>query len=96
MSVAYHTNIHTLSHYSTAVGVVLHFLVRLQPFADLHQSMQNGAFDVPDRLFSSIPRAWELCTKALSEVKEITPEWYSCAAFLRNVNGFPLGLTQDG
>lgn len=28
------------SHYSTAVGVVLHYLVRLQPFADLHREMQ--------------------------------------------------------
>ncbi|KAG5190444.1 BEACH domain-containing protein, partial [Tribonema minus] len=84
------------SHYSTAVGVVLHFLLRLQPFADLHQSMQNGAFDVPDRLFSSVPRAWALCTSALSEVKELTPEWYCVPDFLRNVNGFELGATQDG
>lgn len=30
------------SHYSTAVGVVLHYLVRLQPFADLHREMQVG------------------------------------------------------
>lgn len=31
------------SHYSTAVGVVLHYLVRLQPFAELHKEMQvNG------------------------------------------------------
>lgn len=28
------------SHYSTAVGVVLHYLVRLQPFAQLHREMQ--------------------------------------------------------
>lgn len=28
------------SHYSTAVGVVLHYLVRLQPFAGLHKDMQ--------------------------------------------------------
>ena len=84
------------SHYSTAVGVVLHFLVRIQPFSDLHQSMQNGTFDVPDRLFSSIPRAWELCTSALSEVKELTPEWYNLPDFLRNVNEFDFGATQDG
>jgi hypothetical protein len=84
------------SHYSTAVGVVLHFLVRLQPFASLHRTMQNGTFDVPDRLFSSIPRSWELCTSALSEVKELTPEWYSLPDFLRNVNGYSFGRMQDG
>lgn len=32
------------SHYSTAVGVVLHYLVRLQPFADLHREMQVRSF----------------------------------------------------
>lgn len=32
------------SHYSTAVGVVLHYLVRLQPFADLHREMQVCLF----------------------------------------------------
>ena len=46
------------SHYSTMVGTVLHFLMRLQPFASLHSEMQGGRFDVADRLFSSIPRTW--------------------------------------
>ena len=59
------------SHYSTMVGVVLHFLVRLQPFAALHKEMQNGHFDVPDRLFSSIPRSFRHNTTQLSEVKEL-------------------------
>ena len=84
------------SHYSTMVGVVLHFLVRLQPFAALHQDIQNGHFDVPDRLFSSIPRTWEHNTTMLSEVKELTPEWYMLPDFLRNINNFDFGLMQDG
>lgn len=38
------------SHYSTAVGVVLHYLVRLQPFADLHREMQvSGSSPSPSR-----------------------------------------------
>ncbi|CAN0397782.1 unnamed protein product, partial [Discosporangium mesarthrocarpum] len=82
------------SHYSTAVGVVLHYLVRLQPFADLHKQMQNGGFDVSDRLFSSIQRTWEMNTSALSEVKELTPEWYSLPDFLSNINRFELGVAQ--
>ncbi|CAB1115756.1 unnamed protein product [Ectocarpus sp. CCAP 1310/34] len=84
------------SHYSTAVGVVLHYLVRLQPFAELHKEMQNGTFDVADRLFSSVARSWDMCTSALSEVKELTPEWYSLPDFLTNVNGFAFGKAQDG
>ena len=84
------------SHYSTMVGVVLHFLVRLQPFAALHKEMQNGHFDVPDRLFSSIPRSFRHNTTQLSEVKELIPEWYTTPDMFRNVNRFPLGHTQDG
>jgi hypothetical protein len=84
------------SHYSTMVGVVLHYLVRLQPFAALHQEIQNGRFDVPDRLFSSIPRTWDHNTHMLSEVKELTPEWFCLPDFLKNSNQFDLGRTQDG
>ena len=84
------------SHYSTMVGVVLHFLVRLQPFAALHQEMQNGHFDVPDRLFSSVPRSFLHNTTQLSEVKEITPEWFTTPDMFRNVNQFDFGQTQDG
>jgi hypothetical protein len=84
------------SHYSTMVGVVLHFLVRLQPYASLHKEMQNGHFDVPDRLFSSIPRSFAHNTTQLSEVKEITPEWFTTPDMFRNINNFDFGLTQDG
>lgn len=84
------------SHYSTMVGVVLHFLVRLQPFAALHKEMQNGHFDVSDRLFSSIPRSFRHNTTQLSEVKELTPEWFTTPDMFRNLNGFQLGQTQDG
>ena len=84
------------SHYSTMVGVVLHFLVRLQPFASLHQEIQNGRFDVPDRLFSSIPRTWDHNLNMLSEVKELTPEFFTLPEFLKNVNNFDFGRVQDG
>lgn len=84
------------SHYSTMVGVVLHFLVRLEPFASLHKEMQNGHFDVPDRLFSSIPRSFLHNTTQLSEVKEITPEWFTNPDMFRNINHFDFGPTQDG
>lgn len=83
------------SHYSTMVGVVLHYLVRLQPFASLHKDVQNGRFDVSDRLFSSIPRTWEHNTSMLSEVKELTPEWFTLPDFLRNINSFDFGQMQD-
>jgi len=84
------------SHYSTMVGVVLHFLMRVQPFAALHREMQGGHFDVADRLFSSIPRTWMQNTTQLSEVKEIIPEWFTTPEIFKNINKFDLGKTQDG
>uniref|UniRef100_A0A7S3L431 BEACH domain-containing protein n=1 Tax=Amphora coffeiformis TaxID=265554 RepID=A0A7S3L431_9STRA len=85
------------SHYSTSAGVVLHFLVRMHPFAGLHRQLQSGHFDVADRLFSSVPRTWAMCTgQSAAEVKEITPEWYCNPSFLRNTNNFKLGTSQEG
>lgn len=84
------------SHYSTMVGVVLHFLMRLQPFASLHCEMQGGHFDVADRLFSSVQRTWKQNTTQLSEVKEITPEWFTTPEMFQNINQFDLGRTQEG
>ena len=84
------------SHYSTSAGVVLHFLVRMHPFAGLHRQLQGGNFDVADRLFSSVPRTWDMCTGySAAEVKELTPEWYCNPVFLKNSNDFMFGTSQD-
>ncbi len=85
------------SHYSTSAGVVLHFLVRMHPFASLHRQLQGGHFDVADRLFSSVSRTWDMCTgQSAAEVKELTPEWYCNPSFLKNTNEFKLGTSQEG
>ena len=50
-----------------------------------------------DRLFSSVPRTWGMCTgPSAAEVKELTPEFYCNPAFLKNANKFKLGTSQDG
>uniref|UniRef100_A0AAV1V083 Uncharacterized protein n=1 Tax=Peronospora matthiolae TaxID=2874970 RepID=A0AAV1V083_9STRA len=84
------------SHYSTCAGVVLFFLFRLEPFASLHKKMQNGTFDLPDRLFYSIQETWRMCNSQMSEVKELTPEFFSSdGTFLCNRNGYTLGKRHD-
>ncbi|CAI5738066.1 unnamed protein product [Peronospora destructor] len=84
------------SHYSTCAGVVLFFLFRLEPFASLHKKMQGGTFDLPDRLFFSIQETWHMCNSQMSEVKELTPEFFaSDGTFLRNRNGYALGKRHD-
>jgi len=86
------------SHYSNTGGVVLHYLVRVRPFAGLHRQLQGGKFDIPDRLFRSVSQTWDYCSKtSATEVKELTPEWYSDPEFLRNKHNFDLGcVASDG
>jgi hypothetical protein len=58
--------------------------------------MQGGTFDLPDRLFFSIQETWRMCNSQMSEVKELTPEFFaSDGTFLRNRNGYALGKRHD-
>ena len=85
------------THYSTAAAA-LHYLVRLEPFSGLHVDMQSGRFDQPDRLFHSIAATWSHCSsnENLSDVKELTPEFFYCPELFRNEAKLPLGTRTDG
>jgi len=83
------------SHYSTA-GVVLGYLLRLEPFTRAAVELQSGRFDVPDRLLGSIPACWHGVTHAMSDVKELLPQWYTTPEALENGGALPLGATQAG
>jgi hypothetical protein len=52
---------HYGTHYSSA-GVVLHYLIRLEPYTTLAIELQDGQFDHADRMFHSVPQAWASCT----------------------------------
>jgi hypothetical protein len=86
------------SHYSTAAGVVLHFLLRLEPFRSLHVELHDKRYDVPDRLFTSVPQAWEASSSSqdLGEVKELTPEFYYLPSAFQNRGNLDLGVSQGG
>lgn len=56
------------SHYSTA-GLVLHFLMRQEPFATLAIKLQGGTFDNPNRLFFDLLSSWQGCQVSTSDVK---------------------------
>ena len=48
---------HYGSHYSHS-GAVLYYLVRLEPYATLLLEWQGGCWDVPDRMFHSVPETF--------------------------------------
>ena len=84
------------SHYSTPLGCVLHYLLRVEPYTSLHVSLQDNHFDVADRLFHSMLVTAHNCFESLSEIKELTPEWYFSPEFLLNRNHQCFGTKQDG
>jgi hypothetical protein len=82
------------SHYSSP-GVVLHYMVRQEPFTTMHIALQSGRFDCPDRLFFDVGGCWRSCLSSTSDVKELTPEFFTCPEIFLNTNAFPLGETQN-
>ncbi|MCO5595749.1 hypothetical protein L7F22_049797 [Adiantum nelumboides] len=83
------------SHYSS-MGIVLFYLLRLEPFTSLHQNLQGGKFDHADRLFHSIEGAFKNCLANTSDVKELIPEFFYMPEFLVNSNKYYMGIKQDG
>jgi hypothetical protein len=83
------------SHYSSP-GMILHFLIRQEPFTSMAIDLQSGRFDCPDRLFFDIAESWLSCNTSSSDVKELIPEFFTLPEMFLNTNKFPLGKTQRG
>ena len=82
------------THYSTP-GYVAGYLLRQHPGYMLR--LQNGKFDLPDRLFHSIKKDWKNCYEHDGCIKELLPEFYSNdKRFLNNGLGLELGKRQNG
>lgn len=83
------------SHYSSP-GVILHYMIRQEPFTSMAIDLQSGRFDCPDRLFFDIAESWKSCNTSSSDVKELIPEFFTLPEMFINTNSFPLGTTQRG
>ncbi|OQR95008.1 vacuolar protein sorting-associated protein 53 [Achlya hypogyna] len=95
---------HYGTHYSSS-GIVLHYLMRLEPFTTAIQQLQGGRFDHADRLFKSVPAAYASasgCSPSrhqsnnTQDVKELIPEFFYLPAFLENPNSVDFGTDQTG
>ena len=74
--------------------MVLHYLVRVEPFTSLHIDLQSGRFDVADRQFHSVGQTWKSLYDNVNDVKELIPEFFFFPEFLLNTNNFDLGKLQ--
>lgn len=83
------------THYSCP-GYTLFWLVRVAPAHMLR--LQNGRFDAPDRLFTSVAEAWDSVLTNPTDVKELIPEFFipGMEPFLTNTRRLALGKRQDG
>jgi WD40 repeat protein len=82
------------SHYSSA-GLILHFMIRQEPFTSMAITLQGGRFDCPDRLFFNIKETWKCCNTSMSDVKELVPQMFYFPEAFSNSNALPLGDLQD-
>ncbi|ETO20498.1 hypothetical protein RFI_16719, partial [Reticulomyxa filosa] len=83
------------THYST-IGIVLYYLIRMEPFTTCNKFMQGGKFDHPDRLFHSVAECFDGCLNSTGDVKELIPEFYYLPEFLLNRSKLDLGKRQSG
>ena len=87
---------HYGTHYSSAM-IVSSYLIRLQPFVQSYLLLQGGNFDHADRLFDSIEKAWLSASRDnMTDVRELTPEFFYLPEFLTNVNKYDFGVKQAG
>lgn len=60
-------------------------------------SSQGGSFDVADRMFHSVKGAWESASREnMSDVRELTPEFFFLPEFLTNCNAVEFGEQRSG
>ncbi|KAH9042628.1 beach-domain-containing protein [Lactarius pseudohatsudake] len=86
---------HYGTHFSSSM-IVCHFLIRLAPFTNMFKTLQGGDWDLPDRLFSNIHRAYSSASQDIrGDVRELIPEFYTCPEFLENSANLDFGVQQN-
>ncbi|TFK65264.1 beach-domain-containing protein [Pluteus cervinus] len=85
---------HYGTHFSSSM-IVCHFLIRLSPFTNMFKTLQGGDWDLPDRLFSDLARAYESAAiDVRGDVRELIPEFFTCPEFLENSANLDFGVLQ--
>jgi hypothetical protein len=83
------------THYSSSM-IVCSYNIRLSPFTEMFLALQGGSFDLADRLFSSIPRAWLSASQDnRGDVRELISEFFYSPLFLTNLNKHDFGRKQN-
>ncbi|OMJ72107.1 hypothetical protein SteCoe_29538 [Stentor coeruleus] len=84
---------HYGQHYSNP-GIVLYYIIRLEPYTTQSKILQEGHFDNPDRIFFSMKIAWESTQLGSGDNKELVPELFYFPYILENINNISIGINQ--
>lgn len=85
---------HYGTHFSSSM-IVCHFNIRMQPFTSMFKTLQGGDWDLPDRLFTDIRRAYSSASHDIrGDVRELIPEFFTCPEFLENSSNLDFGISQ--
>ncbi|KAJ8072576.1 beige protein-like 1 [Marasmius tenuissimus] len=86
---------HYGTHFSSSM-IVCHFLIRMAPFTNMFKTLQGGDWDLPDRLFIDVARAYDSAARDVrGDVRELIPEFYTCPEFLENYANLDFGVQQN-
>ncbi|KAH7092832.1 beach-domain-containing protein [Auriculariales sp. MPI-PUGE-AT-0066] len=89
------TPFHYGTHFSSSM-IVCHYLIRLSPFTHMFKTLQGGDWDLPDRLFSAVKRAYDSASQdSRGDVRELIPEFFTCPEFLENSARLDFGVQQN-
>lgn len=80
----------------SSLFMVIHLLVRMEPFTSIHIKYQDGKFDVATRIFTSIADCYQRCLNNNNNFRELIPEFFFCPEFLINNDKFNLGTLPNG
>lgn len=86
---------HFGSHYSSP-GIIFHYLIRLNPYTLGAKELQNGKFDLPDRLFYEFRDSYRCATEEISDVRELIPEFFYLPEICLNLEKQEFGVQQSG
>eukprot|EP01107_Rhizomastix_libera_P015652 TRINITY_DN6009_c0_g1_i1.p1 TRINITY_DN6009_c0_g1~~TRINITY_DN6009_c0_g1_i1.p1 ORF type:complete len:2562 (+),score=562.49 TRINITY_DN6009_c0_g1_i1:137-7687(+) len=82
---------HYGTHYSS-LGIVLHYLVRVENFTTYFLEFQGNKFDISHRMFCSIPKMWKSAETDPGFCKELIPEFFYLPEMFVNKNRFNMGF----
>ncbi|KAI0746713.1 beach-domain-containing protein [Daedaleopsis nitida] len=86
---------HYGTHFSSSM-IVCHFLIRMEPYTHMFKTLQGGDWDLPDRLFIDLKRAYSSASQDIrGDVRELIPEFFSCPEFLENAANLDFGVQQN-